>query len=143
MQPTCFVPGPAAITKTVMTQQQPQILIAEDVEENRHALRLLLKLAGFASLEAADGRAAVDVALREQPALILMDLSLPELDGLAAVRELRAAGAAMPIIIVSAYDDPETRARASAAGANDYVTKPLDFDQLKQRIMAWLAVQPA
>lgn len=126
-----------------MTEQQPQILIAEDVEENRHALRLLLKLAGFASVEAADGRAAVEIALRERPALVLMDLSLPELDGLAAVRELRAAGAAMPIIIVSAYDDHETRARASAAGANDYVTKPLDFDQLKQRIMAWLAVQPA
>lgn len=137
------MPGPAAITKIVMTEQQPQILIAEDVEENRHALRLLLKLAGFASVEAADGRAAVEIALRERPALVLMDLSLPELDGLAAVRELRAAGAAMPIIIVSAYDDHETRARASAAGANDYVTKPLDFDQLKQRIMAWLAVQPA
>ncbi len=126
-----------------MTDKQPQILIAEDVEENRHALRLLLKLAGFASVEAADGRAAVEIALRERPALVLMDLSLPELDGLAAVRELRAAGAAMPIIIVSAYDDHETRARAQMAGANDYVTKPLDFDQLKQRITALLSIQAA
>lgn len=122
-----------------MAELERRILIAEDVEENRHALRLLLKLSGYASLEAADGRAAVEIALREKPELVLMDLSLPELDGFGAVRELRAAGAKVPIIIVSAYDDPETRARAQAAGANDYVTKPLDFDQLRQRIAALLA----
>ena len=126
-----------------MTKPLARILIAEDLEENRHALQLLLKLAGFESLEARDGRAAVELALREQPVLVLMDLSLPELDGLQAVRELRAAGAQMPIIIVSAYDDPETRARARAAGANDYVTKPLDFDQLKKRIVALLTAQVA
>ncbi len=126
-----------------MTKPLARILIAEDLEENRHALQLLLKLAGFESLEARDGRAAVELALREQPALVLMDLSLPELDGLQAVCELRAAGAQMPIIIVSAYDDPETRARARAAGANDYVTKPLDFDQLKKRIVALLTAQVA
>lgn len=122
-----------------MADLERRILIAEDVEENRHALKLLLKLSGYASLEAADGRAAVEIALREKPELVLMDLSLPELDGFGAVRELRAAGAKLPIIIVSAYDDPETRARAQAAGANDYVTKPLDFDQLRQRIAALLA----
>jgi DNA-binding response OmpR family regulator len=122
-----------------MADAEVRILIAEDMEENRHALKLLLKLAGYASLEAADGREAVDVALHEQPALVLMDLSLPDLDGLDAVRELRAAGAKMPIIIVSAYDDPETRARAYEAGANDYVTKPLDFDLLKKRITALLS----
>jgi DNA-binding response OmpR family regulator len=122
-----------------MADAEVRILIAEDMEENRHALKLLLKLAGYTSLEAADGREAVDVALHEQPALVLMDLSLPELDGLDAVRELRAAGAKMPIIIVSAYDDPETRARAYVAGANDYVTKPLDFDLLKKRITVLLS----
>jgi DNA-binding response OmpR family regulator len=121
-----------------MAGSEARILIAEDVEENRHALKLLLKLVGYDSLEAADGRAAVDVALREQPALVLTDLSLPELDGLDAVRELRAAGAKMPIIMVSAYDDPETRTRAHVAGANDYVAKPLDFDLLKKRIATLL-----
>lgn len=121
-----------------MADAEVRILIAEDVEENRHALKLLLKLSGYTSLEATDGREAVAVALREQPALVLMDLSLPELDGLDAVRELRAAGARMPIIMVSAYDDPATRARAHVAGANDYVAKPLDFDLLKKRIAALL-----
>lgn len=137
------MPAPAAINKTVISEQQLHILIAEDVEENRHALKLLLQLSGYTSLEAADGRAAVELALRERPALVLMDLSLPELDGLEAVCELRAAGAEMPIIIVSAYDDPETRAQASTAGANAYVTKPLDFDQLKEHITKLLAAQTA
>lgn len=121
-----------------MADAQTCILIAEDNDENRHALTLLLKLAGFASLEAADGRTAVEIALREQPALVLMDLSLPELDGLQAVRALRAAGAQMPIVMVSAYDDDETRQQARSAGANDYVTKPLEFEHLKSRIEASL-----
>jgi CheY-like chemotaxis protein len=122
-----------------MADNRPRILIAEDLDENRHALKLLLKLSGFDSLEAVDGRAAVEVAVREQPALVLMDLSLPELDGTQAVREIRAAGAGMPIIMVSAYDDPATRAETQAAGANDYLTKPIEFDQLKQMIERWLA----
>lgn len=121
-----------------MTDNRPCILLAEDLDENRHALKLLLKLSGFDSLEAVDGRAAVDLALRERPALVLMDLSLPELDGLQAVREIRAAGATMPIIVVSAYDDPTTRAQTQAAGANDYLTKPIEFDQLKEKIERWL-----
>jgi DNA-binding response OmpR family regulator len=121
-----------------MADNRPRILIAEDLDENRHALKLLLKLTGFDSLEAVDGRAAIDVAVREQPALVLMDLSLPEIDGLQAVREIRAAGAAMPIIMVSAYDDLSTRAQTLEAGANDYLTKPIEFDQLKQMIERWL-----
>jgi CheY-like chemotaxis protein len=122
-----------------MADNRPRILIAEDLDENRDALKLLLKLSGFDSLEAVDGRAAVDVALREQPALVLMDLSLPELDGMQAVREIRAAGATLPIIMVSAYDDPATRAQTEAAGANDYLAKPIEFDQLKRMIDHWLA----
>ena len=56
---------------------------------------------------------------------------------------LRAAGVGIPVIIVSAYDDPETKQQARAAGANDYVTKPPDFEKLKQRIEALLTAQPA
>lgn len=121
-----------------MTDKRACILIAEDLDENRQALKLLLKLSGFDSLEATTGRAAVEMALGKQPALVLMDLSLPELDGFAAVREIRAAGAQLPIIVVSAYDDPATRAQAQTAGANDYLTKPIEFDQLKEKIERWL-----
>jgi DNA-binding response OmpR family regulator len=115
-----------------MTDTKARILVAEDMEDSRDALKLMLKLAGFVCLEADNGRTAVELALREKPDLVLMDLSLPEVDGLQAVRELRAAGANLPIIVVSGYDDDANRNQAQEAGANDYLTKPLDFDQLKE-----------
>jgi two-component system response regulator PrrA len=117
-----------------MTETKARILIAEDAEDSRRPLLLMLKLAGFACLEADNGRAAIELVLREKPDLVLMDLSLPEVDGLQAVRELRAAGANLPIIVVSGYDDQATRDQAQQAGANGYVTKPIDFEELKKLI---------
>jgi DNA-binding response OmpR family regulator len=115
-----------------MADTKARILIAEDMEDSRGALVMLLKLAGFVCLEADNGRSAVELALREKPDLVLLDLSLPEMDGLQALRELRAAGATLPIIVTSAYDDAASREQAREAGADDYVTKPLDFDRLKE-----------
>ena len=115
-----------------------RILIAEDDPENREALRLMLQLSGFVCLEAADGRAAVQTALAEQPDLVLTDISLPEMDGFEVVAELRAQHFTQPIIVVSAYDDEAFQQRARAAGANDYLTKPLEFARLKATIDALL-----
>ena len=116
-----------------------RILIAEDDPENREALRLMLQLSGFACLEAADGRAAVQIALTEQPDLVLTDISLPEMDGFEVVTELRVRAFTQPIIVVSAYDDEAFQQRARAAGANDYLTKPLEFARLKATIDALLS----
>ena len=115
-----------------------RILIAEDDPENREALRLMLQLSGFVCLEAADGRAALQTALTEQPDLLLTDISLPEMDGFEVVAELRTQGFAQPIIVVSAYDDEAFQQRARKAGANDYLTKPLEFARLKATIDALL-----
>jgi sigma-B regulation protein RsbU (phosphoserine phosphatase) len=125
-----------------MSNLRPRILIAEDSPEYGEPLKLMLKLAGFECLEAADGRAAVELARRERPALILMDLSLPDVDGLAATRAIRALPQlqALPIIIISGYDDAESRAAALAAGANAYCSKRADFDFLKAIIEKHLAV---
>ncbi len=117
-----------------MTDPKTWILVAEDMADSRHPLILMLKLAGFACLEADNGRTAIELALQQKPDLILMDLSLPEVDGLQAVRELRAAGADLPIIVVSGYDDDTTRDQAQQAGANGYVTKPIEFEELKKLI---------
>jgi DNA-binding response OmpR family regulator len=115
-----------------------RILIAEDDPENREALRLMLQLSGFVCLEAADGRAAVQIALTQKPDLVLTDISLPEMDGFEVVAELRVNGFASPIIVVSAYDDEAFQQRARKAGANDYLTKPLEFALLKSTIDALL-----
>ncbi len=123
-----------------MSREPYRILIAEDFEDNRVALKLMLRLAGFDALEAADGQEAIRKVRQEKPDLVLMDISLPSLDGLHATRELRADPQfeRLPIIIVSAYDSQETRDEASAAGGTDYISKPLDFDELKKLIRKYL-----
>ena len=125
-----------------MAETKAKILVAEDLVDSREPLVLMLKLAGYICLEVDNGRSAVELALREKPDLILMDLSLPEIDGLQAVGELRAAGATMPIIIASAYDDARVKTQAQAAGANDYITKPFDFEQLKELLRHHLSPKP-
>ncbi|MBL8172343.1 MAG: response regulator [Acidobacteria bacterium] len=119
-----------------MTEKKPCILIAEDFEENRIALKLLLKMAGFAVLEAETGGEALARIRSEKPDLVLMDISLPDVDGLQATQQLRSEPEFqnLPIIIVTAYDDPERIAAAQTAGCTDYLVKPIEIDTLKTMI---------
>jgi two-component system, cell cycle response regulator DivK len=111
----------------------PVVMVVEDFEDNRFMMRRLLEMSGYRVLEAINGEEAVELAQRELPQLILMDLSLPQLDGLAATRRIRqhADLRNVPIVAVSAHDTADFHADALAAGCNDYVTKPIDFDQLE------------
>lgn len=109
------------------------VMVVEDFEDNRFMMRRLLEMSGYRVVEAVNGEQAVEVATRERPHLILMDLSLPILDGLAATRRIRqhAELRRVPIVAVSAHDTSDFHADALAAGCNDYVTKPIDFEQLE------------
>jgi len=115
-----------------MNQEKQVVLVVEDFEDSRFMLRRLLEIAGYKVLEASDGEQAVELAVQKRPALILMDLSLPKLDGLAATREIRQhkTMGKVPIVAVSAHDAPESRIEALEAGCDEYVTKPIDFDNL-------------
>jgi len=110
------------------------ILVVEDFEDNRFMMRRLLEMSGYRVVEAVNGEQAVESAESEQPDLILMDLSLPKLDGLAATRRIRNQGGAkrVPIVAVSAHDTTDFHADALAAGCDEYVTKPIDFSQLEE-----------
>jgi len=123
-----------------MKRDKKQFLVVEDFEDSRFMMRRLLEMAGFDVLEASDGEQAVQIAVAERPAVILMDLSLPKLDGLAATRKIRRKKGLkrVPIVAVSAHDSPETRAEALNAGCNEYVTKPIDFDRLSQLVRRFL-----
>jgi CheY-like chemotaxis protein len=116
------------------------VLIVEDFEDNRFLMRRLLEMGGFDVLEATNGEEAILIAERERPDLVLMDLSLPLLDGLAATRRIRKCQGLekVPIVAVSAHDTTDFQKEALAAGCNDYVTKPLDFDQLETVIKGLL-----
>ncbi|HEX8634564.1 MAG TPA: response regulator [Pyrinomonadaceae bacterium] len=123
------------------------ILIAEDDEDNRFTLKILLEVRGYRVLTAADGHEAISIAEREHPDLILMDLRMPMLNGLAATRQLRQHTDAYlrrtPILALSAYDPAQHRAVAIAAGCNDYVTKPVDYDRLENLIETLLPARIA
>lgn len=108
------------------------VLVVEDFEDNRFMMRRLLEMSGYRVLEAVNGQQAVEMVHENSPDIILMDLSLPKLDGLAATRRIRqrADMKKVPIIAVSAHDTADFHAEALAAGCNEYVTKPIDFDQL-------------
>ena len=116
--------------------EPPTVLLVEDTEDNRFMMRRLLEMAGYRVIEATNGEEAVKLATSELPQLILMDLSLPVIDGLAATRLIRklAALKATPIIAVSAHDTSDFQSEAIDAGCNSYVTKPIDFNELEELI---------
>jgi CheY-like chemotaxis protein len=113
-----------------------RVLLVEDTEDNRFMMRRLLELSGFNVAEATNGAEAVRSAEFERPEIILMDLSLPILDGIAATRRIRQLPELedVPIIAVSAHDTADFHAEALAAGCNAYVTKPIDYSDLESLI---------
>ena len=127
--PETFTGGQPATRRDA---REAVVLVVEDFEDNRFMLRRLLEMSGYRVVEAVNGEQAVETAARVRPDLILMDLSLPKLDGLAATRRIREQEglASVPIVAVFAHDTTDFHSDALAAGCDEYVTKPIDFDQL-------------
>ena len=123
-----------------MKRGKKLFLLVEDFEDSRFMMRRLLEMAGYNVLEATDGEQAVKIAVEARPMLILMDLSLPKLDGLAATRQIRQKKGLkkVPIVAVSAHDSPQSRTEALAAGCDEYITKPIDFDHLNTLLQRFL-----
>jgi CheY-like chemotaxis protein len=118
----------------------PTILIVEDNEMNRDMLSRRLQRKGYAVLIAVDGAQGVALAQAEGPDVILMDMSLPVLDGWEATRQLKAAPqtAAIPIIALTAHAMSGDRDKAMEAGCDDYDTKPIELPRLLGKIEALL-----
>lgn len=116
------------------------VLIVEDVEDARYFMRLELEQMGYLVIEAEDGAKAVEIALREHPDIILMDLTLPIMDGLAATAMIRndKQMSKVPIIAVTAHQHSDLRAEAKASGFDAYVTKPIDIPWLNELIKGLL-----
>lgn len=114
----------------------PLVLIVEDDPDSRLMLRYLLEMWDYRVAEANDGDEAVDFVRQTRPDLILMDVRLPNLDGLGATRRIRSLGEmdGMPIIFLSACAENLYRQQALDAGGNDYLVKPIDFQQLESTI---------
>jgi two-component system, cell cycle response regulator DivK len=108
------------------------IMVVDDYEGNREFLCAFLNIMGFKVLEACNGFEAVEVAIKARPDLIIMDLSMPVLDGYGAVRLLREAPKVcdIPIVACTANDSATHRASAISGGFDEFLSKPIDFDQL-------------
>ena len=116
--------------------QDRVVLVVEDLEDARMFMRLALERLGYIVFEAEDGEQALEVAERVRPHVILMDLSLPVLDGLAATQRIRATDgmSEIPVIAVTAHQGTDFREGAKGAGFDAYVTKPIDVGSLDELI---------
>ena len=122
----------------------PTLLLVEDNEENRDGLSRHLRRKGFEVVVAVDGQQGVEAARSAPPDLILMDMSLPVLDGWEATRRLKAAPETrhIPVIALTAHAMAGDREKALAAGCDEYDTKPVEFARLLGKIQALLGGPP-
>ena len=119
-----------------------KILYVEDNPDNVYMLTRRLKKKGFELIIAGDGQEGIDKAIEESPDLILMDLSLPTMDGWTATAEIKKIEEVkdIPIIALSAHAMPEHRDRAIKAGCSDYDTKPVDIKRLLSKMAQYIGV---
>jgi CheY-like chemotaxis protein len=113
------------------------VLIAEDHEDSREALKALLEAFGFEVVEAVNGKEAVEKATTEAPMIILMDIMMPEMDGFEAIRRVREVLASHDVHIIAVTAMDGARTLALEAGANDFVKKPVDIRKLIGKMTAW------
>jgi CheY-like chemotaxis protein len=119
-----------------MRNAMARILLIEDNEMNRDMLSRRLRRRGFDVAEACDGEQGCQAALETLPDLILMDMSLPVIDGWTATRRIKSceSTAAIPVIALTAHAMPQDRARALESGCDDYDTKPIDLIRLLEKM---------
>jgi two-component system, cell cycle response regulator DivK len=116
------------------------ILIVEDNDKNMKLVRDILQHAGHATLEAATGREGLRLAVDAQPDLVLMDIQLPDIDGIAVLREIRrhAALDAVPVLAVSASVMPDEQQKIVSSGFDAFITKPIQLQQFRETVQRML-----
>lgn len=124
------------------TTEAPLILIAEDFDDARELYREYLEFSGFLVLTAVNGREAIDRAIEVQPDMILMDASMPVMDGWEATRALKSNPATrhIPVVALTAHSFEDAKQRASAAGCDSFIIKPCLPDELVERVRSTLDV---
>ena len=120
----------------------PVVLLVDDDDAIRRAVGAGLELEGFRVVKASGGRAALAANESVRPAVILLDLAMPDLDGLEVLAALRDAGDDVPVCVLSARDEVEDRVRGLQAGADDYIVKPFAIEEVTARLQALMRRRP-
>ncbi len=121
----------------------PVVLLVDDDAAIRRSVAAALELEGFGVVPASGGRAALEAVERTRPAVVLLDLSMPDLDGLEVLKRLRASGDQVPVCVLSARDEVDDRVLGLQAGADDYVVKPFAVEEVVARLHALMRRRPA
>ncbi len=121
-----------------MSAVPAHVLVVDDEAAIRRFLRVSLKTQNYSVSEAATGSQALDSIRREPPDLLILDLGLPDRNGLLLIRQLRDAGSALPIIVLSSRSEQDMKVAALDLGADDYITKPFGIEELMARLRAAL-----
>ncbi len=118
-----------------------KILVVEDNETNLYLIRFILKKSGYEVIEARDGASGVKSAIKEKPDLIIMDIQLPDIDGLETTKRIRAseAGSDVPIIALTSYAMTGDREKALDAGCTGYIEKPINPETFMAEIEKYMA----
>ena len=128
------------MTDAVAAIIYPTVLLAEDSQDTRNMLKRAFELKGYKVFEAEDGQEALDLAQRCRPSLIVIDLNMPVLDGLEAVknfREMEGPTEQVPIVAITAYDVPGMEDAALETGCDRYLRKPLDLEELDSALRSF------
>jgi two-component system KDP operon response regulator KdpE len=123
------------VSEPAVAGPRVKVLVCDDEQQILRALRVILRDAGYEALQASSGEEALDVAAVARPSAAIVDLVLPDIDGIEVCRRLRE-WSEMPLIVLSAVGDEDAKVRALAAGADDYVTKPFGPRELIARLQA-------
>jgi two-component system cell cycle response regulator DivK len=120
--------------------EMKRILVIEDNEANMYLIKFMLEKSGYDVIEAREGTVGVEMAVKEKPDLILMDIQLPDIDGLEATKRIRASGAdsEIPIIALTSFAMAGDRERALAAGCTGYIEKPINPETFMAEIEKYL-----
>ncbi|MEA2060128.1 MAG: hybrid sensor histidine kinase/response regulator [Thermodesulfobacteriota bacterium] len=124
-------------------ERSATVMVVDDTPENLNLIRDMLQERGYRVLAFPNGRMALDAAARNPPDIILLDIMMPEMDGFEVARRLKADDALqeIPILFISALGDTEDKVKAFAAGGVDYVTKPIQFEEVHARVKAHLEMR--
>ncbi len=116
-----------------------KVLYVDDSEETLEVVQIILAKSGYQILTASSGKQAVEVCSKEQPDLVLMDINMPDLDGFTSIQHLRSRGYNNPVVMLTASENEEDRAKAKAIGCADYILKTLDMRDIESVIDRYIA----
>ncbi len=122
----------------MLSRDSPRVLVVADEQSIRESLERALRLEGFVVETADGGNAALAAVARRPPEVVVLDVTMPDLDGVSVLKRLRAGGIDVPVCILSARDDVEDRVAGLQAGADDYLVKPFALEELFARLHALL-----